>query len=192
MFQRRGYGYSWTRRRSDPYLYFPVLIVAGQVGVLLLLDRHWFCTCGSIRLWQGVLDPRQNSQQLTDHYSLLHLAFGVGLFVWLNAIRPHWTLVRLATYAVASSALWEIFENLPLIIHLFGNDGSGRHYSGDSVVNSLSDTFFVLLGFLLASRLSTGLAIAAILFLEIATYVTIGDGVVAGFLRIAGLPTNTG
>lgn len=189
--EKQGYGL-WTQRRSDCHLYLPFLIVAAQIGVLLLLEREWFCTCGSLRLWQGVLDPNQNSQQLTDHYSLLHFAFGVGLFVWLNAIRPHWPLARLATYAVASSALWEIFENLPLMIRLFGNDGSGFDYSGDSIVNSLSDTLFVVLGFLLASRLSTGLAVAAILCLEVATYVMIGDGVVVGLLRIAGMPTDMG
>ncbi|CAD7050153.1 hypothetical protein RHAB21_04127 [Pseudorhizobium halotolerans] len=188
MLEKRGYVFR-TPHHSRRYLYLPFLFLAGQVGVLLVLDRDWFCSCGSIRLWQGVLDPHQNSQQLTDHYSLLHLAFGVGLFVWLSAIRPHWSLARLATYAVASSALWEIFENLPFIIQIFGNDGSSLHYSGDSIVNSLSDTFFVVLGFLLASRLTTGMAVATILSLEMATYVMIGDGVIAGLLRIAGMPT---
>jgi len=188
MLEKRGYIFR-TPQHSRRYLYLPFLFLAGQVSVLLVLDRDWFCSCGSIRLWQGVLDPHQNSQQLADHYSLLHLAFGVGLFVWLSAIRPHWSLARLATYAVASSALWEIFENLPFIIQIFGNDGSSLHYSGDSIVNSLSDTFFVLLGFLLASRLTTGMAVATILSLEMATYVMIGDGVVAGLLRIAGMPT---
>ncbi|MBB6181272.1 DUF2585 family protein [Pseudorhizobium flavum] len=189
MLEKRGYVFR-TPQHSRRYLYLPFLFLAGQVSVLLVLDRDWFCSCGSIRLWQGVLDPHQNSQQLTDHYSLLHLAFGVGLFVWLNAIRPHWSLARLSTYAVASSALWEIFENLPFIIQIFGNDGSSLHYSGDSIVNSLSDTFFVILGFLLAARLPTGLSVATILSLELATYVMIGDGVVAGLLRIARLPTN--
>nr|CAD6595606.1 hypothetical protein RKHAN_00089 [Rhizobium sp. Khangiran2] len=188
MLEKRGYVFR-TLQHSRHYLYLPFLLLAGQVGVLLLLDRDWFCSCGLIRLWQGVLDPHQNSQQLTDHYSLLHLAFGVGLFVWLNAIRPHWSLARLSTYAVASSALWEIFENLPFIIQIFGNDGSSLHYSGDSIVNSLSDTIFVVLGFLLASRLTTGMAVATILSLEMTTYVMIGDGVVAGLLRIAGMPT---
>lgn len=188
MLETRGYVFR-TLPHSRRYLYLPFLFLAGQVGILLLLDRDWFCSCGLIRLWQGVLDPHQNSQQLTDHYSLLHLAFGVGLFVWLSAIRPHWSLARLATYAVASSALWEIFENLPFIIQIFGNDGSSLHYSGDSIVNSLSDTIFVVLGFLLASRLTTGMAVATILSLEMTTYVMIGDGVVAGLLRIAGMPT---
>lgn len=188
MLEKRGYVFR-TPQHSRRYLYLPFLFLAGQVSILLVLDRDWFCSCGSIRLWQGVLDPHQNSQQLTDHYSLLHLAFGVGLFVWLSAIRPHWSLARLATYAVASSALWEIFENLPFIIQIFGNDGSSLHYSGDSIVNSLSDTIFVVLGFLLASRLTTGMAVATILSLEMATYVMIGDGVVAGLLRIAGMPT---
>lgn len=176
----------------ERYLVFSCLIVAGQIGVLLLLDRQWFCPCGSIRLWQGVLDPDQNSQQLTDHYSLLHLAFGAGLFVWLNSIRPHWHLARLATYAVASSAVWEIIENLPVVIDIFGSEGSARHYSGDSIANSLADTLFVLIGFALASRSPTAVTVAVMLGLEIATYVMIGDGVVAGVLRIAALPMGIG
>ncbi|MFN7024489.1 MAG: DUF2585 family protein [Pseudorhizobium sp.] len=189
--EKQGYGLR-THRHIDRYFYLPFLIIAGQMGVLLLYGRSWFCTCGSIRVWQGMLDPYQNSQQLTDHYSLLHLAFGVGLFVWLSAIRPHWPLARLLTYAVASSALWEIFENLPFIIQVFVNDGSGLHYSGDSIANSVSDTLCVIVGFLLASRLSTGSAVAAVIFLEILTYGMIGDGVVAGLLRIAGLPIRIG
>lgn len=166
------------------YLYFSCLVVAAQIGVLLLLDRQWFCSCGSIRLWQGTLDPAQNSQQLTDPYSFLHFAFGCGLFLWLKSIRPHWHLARRATYAVASSAIWEIVENLPFMIEIFGTEGSGLQYSGDSIANSLGDTLIVLLGFLVASRLSTRWTVSAMLALELTTFALIGDSMIAGLLRI--------
>jgi hypothetical protein len=166
------------------YIVFSCMILAVQVTVLLLLDRQWFCACGSVRFWQGTLDPAQNSQQLTDAYSFLHLAFGCGLFLWLKAIRPHWHLARRATYAFASSALWEIFENLPFIIQMFGTEGSGLRYSGDSIANSLADTFIAILGFAAASRLPTAWTVSAMIGLEVATFLLIGDGVVAGMLRI--------
>ncbi len=166
------------------YLCFSCLIIAVQIGVLLLLERQWFCSCGSIRLWQGTLDPAQNSQQLTDPYSFLHLAFGCGLFLWLKAIRPHWHLARRATYAVASSAGWEIVENLPFMIDAFGTEGSGLQYFGDSIANSLADTLIVFLGFLLASRLSTRWTVSAMLALELATFTLIGDSMIAGLLRL--------
>jgi hypothetical protein len=166
------------------YIFFSCVILVLQVTVLLLLDRQWVCACGSVRLWQGALDPAQNSQQLTDPYSFLHLAFGCGLFLWLKAIRPHWNLARRATYALASSALWEIFENLPFIIQIFGTEGSGLRYSGDSIANSLGDTVIAILGFAVASRLRAAWTVSAMIGLEVATFLLIGDSVVAGMLRI--------
>ncbi len=165
------------------YVYFSCLVVAAQIGILLLLDRQWFCSCGSVRLWQGTMDPAQNSQQLTDPYSFLHFAFGCGLFLWLKSIRPHWHLARRATYALASSAIWEIIENLPFMIEMFGTEGSGLQYSGDSIANSIGDTLIVLLGFLVASRLSTRWTVSAILALELTTFALIGDGLIVGLLR---------
>ncbi|TDK35024.1 DUF2585 family protein [Rhizobium deserti] len=166
------------------YIFISFVILVLQITVLLLLDRQWFCACGSVRLWQGALDPAQNSQQLTDPYSFLHLAFGCGLFLWLKAIRPQWHLARRATYALASSVLWEIFENLPFIIQIFGTEGSGLRYSGDSIANSFADTVIAILGFLVASRLRTGWTVSAMIGLELATFLLIGDSVVAGMLRI--------
>ena len=72
----RRVGLARSQWPGDRYLYLSCLIIVGQVGALLLLDRQWLCTCGSVRLWQGVLDPDQNSQQLTDHYSLLAAKIG--------------------------------------------------------------------------------------------------------------------
>lgn len=164
-------------------------ILAFQIGVLLVLGRPWTCPCGDVLVWQGALDPVHNSQQLADPYTILHIAFGCGLFLWLTTIRPDWPLARRATYAVASSAIWEIVENLPLVIDLFANDGSSLDYRGDSIVNSVSDTLAVSLGFLISSRLPKSLTLALVVALEGITYLLIQDSILAGILRLlAALP----
>lgn len=169
--------------RSRRHLTISFLLVCSQIIWLLSLGRNWFCTCGTIRLWAGI-DPGQNSQQLFDPYSLLHFAFGCGLYLWLTSVRPQFTLARRAAYAVMSSVLWEMCENLPFVIGIFGTGGTQLAYSGDSIVNSLSDTFSVIIGFTVASRISTPITVAAILALEVLTLTWIGDSVVAGALRI--------
>ncbi len=169
--------------RSRRYVTISLMLICLQIIWLILLERNWFCTCGSIQLWAGI-DPAHNSQQFFDPYSLLHFAFGCGLFLWLTAVRPHFTLARRAAYALMSSVLWEMCENLPLIIAIFDTEGTELAYSGDSIVNSLSDTFSVLTGFTVASRISTPITVSAILALEVLTFSWIGDGVVAGVLRI--------
>ncbi|RVJ83436.1 DUF2585 family protein [Sinorhizobium medicae] len=168
--------------RSSRYLAISFLVICSQIIWLLSLGRNWFCTCGSLRLWAG-MDPAQNSQQFFDPYSLLHFAFGCGLDLWLTAVRPHFTLARRAAYAVMSSVFWEMCENLPFVIGILGTEGTQLAYSGDSIVNSLSDAFTGLIGFAVASRISTPVTVSAMLALEVPTFTWIGDSVVAGVLR---------
>ncbi|MCO5734757.1 DUF2585 family protein [Rhizobium sp. SSA_523] len=166
------------------YLLISSAILAAQIGVLLLLGRSWFCSCGEIKLWQAIPDALQNSQQISDPYTFLHIAFGCALFVWLKAIRPHWSLARLTSYAVMSSAIWEICENLPFVIGIFGTEGSGLEYSGDSIMNSIGDTLAVVLGFLLSSKVPTFVAVGAMALLELVTLSLIGDSIIVGSVRI--------
>lgn len=174
--------------RSRRYITISCLLICLQIFWLLSLGRNWFCNCGSIQLWAG-MDPAQNSQQFFDPYSLLHFAYGCALYLWLTAVRPHFTLARRAAYAVMSSVLWEMCENLPVIIGIFGTEGTQLAYSGDSIVNSLSDTFSVLTGFTVASRIATPLTVSAIVGLEVLTFIWIGDSVIAGVLRIVSSST---
>lgn len=104
--------------------------------------------------------PQHNSQHLADIYSLVHAAAGAGLHLFLGSawsFRPLWLRLLLA---VASSSVWEMVENTPWVIALFNNLQGPDTYPGDSIVNALSDTAFVVLGFL-ASRLMPVWAVAA-------------------------------
>lgn len=171
----------------------PALPLIGAVLLLQMLalramGRPTGCACGADLLWQGAMDPARNSRHLADPYSLLHLGFGIAVFLVLAAMRPHWRRRDLILLVVVSSAIWEAVENLPAVIALFGTRaGDPRAYAGDSLLNSLGDTGFALLGGLVATLLPVRLAIAVIALIEIGVTLAIRDGYVAGLLRATGL-----
>jgi hypothetical protein len=169
--------------QQAPILLTGLGILLLQLGLLHLVGRPLACPCGSLRLWQGGLDPVQNSQQVADAYSLLHGIFGLALFLWLERIRPHWPLAQRALVAMASSAIWEVMENLPPVVRRFGAEGSDLHYVGDSLINSAGDTLFVLLGFLVAARLPLRATLLLAVLVEAVVYLMIGDGIVVGTFR---------
>ena len=96
-----------------------------------------------------------NSRTLLDPYSLLHLVFGAVLFKLVRWKRPDWPLWTLLAAVIVSSTIWEVAENLPLSIGLFGySSGDPLAYHGDSIVNSFSDTAAATLGAVLALPLA--------------------------------------
>ena len=122
-------------------------IVAGAVLILLSAGQPLICRCGDIKLWQGDVLSAENSQHLADWYSPSHVIHGLlfyGLLWWLARRRP---VTWRAVAAVLIEAAWEILENSPLIIERYRAATISLGYLGDSVVNSLSDIAFMLLGF---------------------------------------------
>ena len=159
------------------------LIVAAMLLWLHMLGRPAACPCGTISLWGGDV-PQEDSQQFADWYSLLHGTFGMGLFLLLRRVQPGWPIGKAALAALASSAAWEAIENLPVVIGWFGAVGDGPAYAGDSMFNALGDTFFVMLGFQLASRLSAGKLMLAVVAAEVTVGLAAHDGLILGSLRL--------
>ncbi len=95
----------------------------------------------------------QNSQQIADWYSLSHVVHGLLFYAagWL-ALR-HWPVAARLVIAVGIESAWEILENSPLIIDRYRSVTMAWGYSGDSILNSLSDIGCMMLGFAIARRL---------------------------------------
>jgi hypothetical protein len=163
-----------------------VLILITQMAVLHLIGRPLLCPCATVALWHGTLDPSQNSQQISDPYSFLHVTLGLISYRWLSWIRPSWTFSRIALVILVMSATWEIVENLPIVVQLFGAPGSELHYVGDSLVNSFTDTLFVLGGATAASALTPRNTLQAVVAIELVVMSLIGDGILLGTLRLFG------
>ncbi|SFF26838.1 Protein of unknown function [Aureimonas phyllosphaerae] len=162
-------------------------IVLVMAAILDLMGRPLVCDCGTIRLWDGDPHSPGSSQQFADWYSALHVVFGIGLYLALHRARPHWPTSWLLLTALASSGVWEVMENSPWIIAMFGQAVGAPEYHGDSVFNALGDTVFVALGFLAARALPLKGTIGLVLLFELAIALAIRDGFVLGTLRLLGV-----
>lgn len=160
------------------------LIAVGTAIILFLMQRPMICTCGTIALWHGALDSG-NSQHVADWYSLSHIIHG---FLFYGAgwmlLRRRPIGVRLAV-AVAVEAAWEILENSPIIIDRYRSATIALGYSGDSILNSISDIGMMTLGFLFAARAPLWLTVALGIGFELIALAVIRDNLTLNILMLS-------
>jgi hypothetical protein len=146
-------------------------ILALQALALFVEGHPAICNCGYVKLWEGDVNSSGNSQHLSDWYSFTHIIHGFllyGLF-FLIFRRGKMQFGARLVLATAIEALWEVVENTPFVIARYRAATISLGYYGDSIINSLSDTAFMIAGFVLAgilpARAVVVLAVAIELFL---------------------------
>ena len=157
---------------------------AVMVLILLAMGRVPICACGSVKLWYGTVNSAENSQHIADWYTPSHIVHGLlfyGTTHWL--MRRQGLPVR-ALLATLVEALWEIVENTPQVIGRYRDATMALGYTGDSVVNSVSDVGAMLLGFALASRLPAWAGVAVMVALELAALLAIRDNLTLNVLML--------
>ncbi|MBP7242702.1 DUF2585 family protein [Amaricoccus sp.] len=166
------------------WLLIAAALVAAQAVALRLMGQPWICDCGVVKLW-GAAGTSDNSQHLADWYTLSHVVHGFLFWgaLWLALPRRIGFAPRLAV-AVAVEAAWELFENTDFVINRYREATISLDYFGDSVINSVSDTLFMGLGFLLASRLPWKASVAVVLALELVAAVAIRDNLTLNILML--------
>ena len=158
-----------------------LLLVLAAGAVLLAMGRNPICECGTVKLWHGVVQSSENSQHLTDWYAPSHFTHGLIMYFFAWLLWKRWRLfggkpIRWALpIAVLVEAAWEITENTPMVIDRYRAVTVSWGYSGDSVVNSLGDIGWMIVGFLAAARIPVWASAALALFLELLTLYTIRD-----------------
>jgi hypothetical protein len=150
------------------YIILAVAIVLAQVIALYLIGHIWICKCGFIKLWHGVTYSSENSQHLSDWYSFSHIIHGFLFYwlAWLVGRKRGWSVGLMMLIALGIESAWEILENTDLIINRYRGVTISLDYYGDSIINSVMDTLFMLFGFFLAYRLPVWTTVALLIFME--------------------------
>jgi hypothetical protein len=152
-----------------------VAILALAAAILLAMGRNPICTCGSIELWVGARNSARTSQMLADWYSLSHIVHGLLFYALLWLVARRWPMEWRFLAALVIEAAWEVTENTPLVIDRYRATTAALGYTGDSVINSLSDIMMMALGFLAARKLPLWAAALLLIALEIIPLFAIRD-----------------
>ena len=84
--------------------------------------------------------------------------------------------------AVAIEASWEVIENTDFVINHYREMTVSLDYYGDSVINSVADILFMVLGFFMAARLPVWLTVAVAVALELFVGAMIRDNLTLNVL----------
>lgn len=175
---------SAVRISTGTYVLIGLGLIAATALTLFLMGQVPICKCGYIKLWHSEPLSAENSQHISDWYSLSHAIHGFAFYAalaWLAKSQP--VGLRL-TIAIVIEAAWEIFENTDFVINRYREVTISLDYFGDSVLNSVSDIGFMVLGFYLAGRLPVWVSIGAVVALELIALVAIRDNLTLNIIML--------
>lgn len=152
-----------------------LLILAVAAGAELAMGRVPICRCGTVELWVGDRDSLKTSQMLLDWYSFSHVIHGLLFYLAAWLIGRRWRVEWRFLLALSVETAWEIFENTPYVIDRYRATAAAAGYSGDSIINSLSDILLMSLAFFLARKLPVWASIAIVIVLELVPLYVIRD-----------------
>jgi hypothetical protein len=164
--------------------FLALLVVAAAAAILFAMGRNPICTCGVVELWVGTRDSPQTSQMLADWYSLSHIVHGLLFYAVLWLVARRWPVESRFLIALVIEAAWEVTENTPMVIDRYRATAAAIGYTGDSIVNSVSDIAMMALGFLAARKLPPWLCILLLIALEVVPLLAIRDDLTLNILAL--------
>ncbi|MBW8864878.1 MAG: DUF2585 family protein [Verrucomicrobia bacterium] len=161
-----------------------IAVVAVLAGIELSMGRSFFGPDGRFGFWESSIWSSENSQRLADPYSFSHIVHGILFYglLWLVARRI--PVQQRLFIALLVEAGWEVLENSPIIINRYREATVALGYTGDSVLNSMSDVLMMALGFLFASRVKPAVSLAAVAIMEIGCALWVRDNLTLNIIML--------
>ena len=166
------------------YLVIGFGLIAATALTLFMMGQVPICKCGYVKLWHSEPISAENSQHIADWYSLSHIIHGFGFYALLAWIAKSQPVGLRLVIAIVIEAAWEIFENTDFVINRYREVTISLDYFGDSVLNSVSDIGFMVLGFFLAGRLPVWVSLALVAAMELIALIAIRDNLTLNIIML--------
>lgn len=173
-----------SRPNTRTFAAIALALLTATAATLWWMGQVPVCKCGYVKMWHGVVASSENSQHLSDWYTFSHVIHGFGFYGLLWLVGRRWPVGLRLVIAVALEASWEIFENTDFVINRYREVTISRDYYGDSIINSVMDIVWMMLGFAAAARLPLPVLVTMAIAMELFVGYWIRDNLTLNILML--------
>ncbi len=173
-----------SRLKTSHLILIFIAVLVLMAGIELSMGRLFFGPDGRFGFWETSIWSSENSQRVADPYSFSHIVHGISFYALLWLFARKLPAAKRLLIALALEVSWELLENSPIIINRYREATVALGYSGDSVLNSMSDALMMTAGFIFASKVKPVISLAAVAVMEIGCALWVRDNLTLNIIML--------